>query len=113
MRRRSLTGPSRVRVVGAPYAMAVAYLLAHCLYRERDNVELALDSYQRQFKPFVTRKQYAARRMGSWFAPHTDFGLFVRNQLTRFLSLPLASHLFLGSALRDNLKLPEFSVQAS
>jgi 2-polyprenyl-6-methoxyphenol hydroxylase-like FAD-dependent oxidoreductase len=53
--------------------------LAGELERTRGYVARAFAEYERRLMPFTSRKQEAAARFASSFAPRTTLGLFVRN----------------------------------
>lgn len=81
-------GPSLLAGEGSSLAMAGAYVLAGELAMDQKNPARAFEAYERRLRPLLHRKQAAARRLGSWFAPRTRLGLFSRNQLTKLASLP-------------------------
>lgn len=100
--------PSLLAGQGAGFAMAAAYMLAGELFRARGDYGTAFDKFERQFRPFIGRKQRAAKRLGAWFAPKTRLGLGVRNAVTRMMSLPTLGGWMLNGMLADRLVLPDY-----
>jgi 2-polyprenyl-6-methoxyphenol hydroxylase-like FAD-dependent oxidoreductase len=92
--------PSLLAGEGSALAMAGAYVLARELNR------VAFRRYEELFHPFVLNKQRAAERFSGSFAPKTKFGIFVRNQVARLMSLPFVADLTMGRLLSDALTLP-------
>jgi 2-polyprenyl-6-methoxyphenol hydroxylase-like FAD-dependent oxidoreductase len=93
---------------GSALAMAAAYVLAGELRRAGGDHREAFARYHRLFAPFIAKKQKAAERFAGSFAPNSALGLFVRNQVTRLLSIRFIAELALGRDLRDTLTLPEY-----
>ena len=58
--------------------------------------------------PFLTRKQAAAARFASSFAPRTRGGIRVRNFVASLLKIPLVAEIFLNRDLRDDITLPDY-----
>jgi hypothetical protein len=58
--------------------------------------------------PFLQRKQDAAARFATALTPRTALGLMVRNVVTRLLAVPFVADRVLGSALRNDLILPDY-----
>lgn len=100
--------PSLLAGQGAAFAMAGAYVLGYELHAARGDYSVAFRRYEERFRPFVGRKQLAARRIGSWFAPRTRLGLAWRNGVSAVLSNPLVLRQTLGKALLDDFQLPRF-----
>lgn len=68
---------------GTAQAMVAAYILAGELRRANGNYAEAFARYQRLFGPFVRGKQKAALRFAGFFAPKSNFSLFLRDQAMR------------------------------
>ena len=98
--------PSLLAGQGCAFGMAGAYLLAHELSRAPEEPTRAFAEYQRQFKPFVERKQDAAARFADWFAPRTPFRLWMRNLATRAMGLPYIGSVLAARSFGDRLELP-------
>jgi 2-polyprenyl-6-methoxyphenol hydroxylase-like FAD-dependent oxidoreductase len=67
---------------GASMAIAGAYVLAEELDRTAD-VEDAVARYESRLRPAIERQQRAGRRLAKWFVPESDFGIAVRDVITR------------------------------
>ncbi|UQA57653.1 FAD-binding domain [Polyangium aurulentum] len=93
---------------GSALGMAGAYILAGELHRARGDHREAFSRYRQLFAPFIAKKQKAAERFAGSFAPKSALGLFVRNQVSRILSVPFVAELAMGSDLRDTLDLPAY-----
>ncbi len=94
---------------GTGLAMTEAYVLAGELHRSGGDCAAALREYEAKLRPFLVSKQQAALRMIGFFAPQTSSGLLLRNLVTNLSGNPLLAKLFLGAALRDDFRLPEYS----
>lgn len=100
--------PSLLAGEGSSFAMAGAYLLAGELASAGRHYGQAFQMYEQRFRPFIDHKQRAARRLGGWFAPRTQTGLFVRNQLTRLAAIPGLSSLLVGPMVAHDLPMPAY-----
>ena len=98
--------PSLLSGQGCALGMAGAYVLAEALARQPHDHGSAFAEYQRQFKPFLDRKQDAAARFAGWFAPRTPFRLWLRNLATRALGLPLIGPKIAARSFADRFELP-------
>ncbi len=99
---------SRLAGEGTGLAMAQAYVLAGELHRASQNAAAAFSSYERRLMPFLRRKQAAAARFASSFAPRTQGGIQLRNFVTGLLRIPLVAEIFLNRDLRDDITLPDY-----
>lgn len=99
--------PSLLAGQGSALAMAAAYVLAGELKNQPDHVA-AFQRYQSLFHPFIAQKQAAAARFAGSFAPRTSLGIYLRNQVTRLMSLPFVADWAMGGLLRDRLALPDY-----
>jgi 2-polyprenyl-6-methoxyphenol hydroxylase-like FAD-dependent oxidoreductase len=68
----------------------------------------AFARYQERLMPFLKRKQAAAAKFASSFAPKTSFGITFRNLVTSLMRLPFVMDFALGRELRDKIKLPDY-----
>lgn len=100
--------PSLLAGQGSALAMVAAYVLAGELCRADTTPEAAFRSYEQRLRPFIIGKQNAAEGLGSSFAPRTRLGLFLRNQTTKFFSLPFVPRLLMGRTLIDRIELPVY-----
>jgi hypothetical protein len=60
-------------------------------------------------RPLIERKQQAARRFATAFAPKTALGIKLRNLVTRAMGVPLVADLALGKSVRDDFMLPTYA----
>lgn len=93
---------------GTGLAMTEAYVLAGELKRAGGDVGDALVAWEEKLHPFLLRKQEAAAKFASSFAPQTALGLGFRNLITHLLRVPVLADLFIGSSLHDDIELPEY-----
>ena len=100
--------PSLLAGQGSALAMTAAYILAGELKRAAGDYGTAFGNYENLFRPFVTGKQRAAKRFAGSFAPKTRFGIHLRNQVTRLMTLPFVANWAMGGLLRDRLTLPAY-----
>jgi len=100
--------PSLLAGQGSALAMTAAYVLAGEL-AAADRPQAAFVRYEQLLQPFIRGKQEAAERFARSFAPKTQFGLFVRNQVTKAFAVPLVASLTLGRLVRDAIDLPTYS----
>ena len=91
--------------------MTAAYVLAGELAKSRGDYEAAFRRYEWLLRPFLEKKQEAARTFASSFAPKSRFGLFVRNQVMKALRIPGLAKLTIGRGITDRLALPDYFFQ--
>jgi 2-polyprenyl-6-methoxyphenol hydroxylase-like FAD-dependent oxidoreductase len=94
---------------GTGLAMAEAYVLACELQRAGDDHRAAFGRYEAQLRPLLHRKQAAAERFASTFAPRTALGIKARNAATGLLRVPWLARRLVGRQLRDDFELPPMS----
>ncbi|MGA7324432.1 MAG: FAD-binding domain, partial [Rhodomicrobium sp.] len=85
--------PSLLAGQGSALAMTATYILAGELKKAQGDHAAAFSNYEQLFRPFIERKQQAAARFATSFAPKTRFGIAVRNAVTRLMALPLVARL--------------------
>jgi len=100
--------PSLLAGQGSALAMVAAYVLAGELAKADGGIQRALARYHELLGPFIGDKQEAAERFAGSFAPKSHLGLFIRNQTTKLLGIPLVARLVLGRSLLDRLDLPHY-----
>jgi 2-polyprenyl-6-methoxyphenol hydroxylase-like FAD-dependent oxidoreductase len=100
--------PSLLAGEGSGMAMTAAYVLAGELQRAGWRHAEAFANYERILRPFIENKQKAAARFAGSFAPKTEFGLMLRNWVTRAFVIPGVADLFMSFALKDDFTLPEY-----
>lgn len=93
---------------GSALAMVAAYILAGELNRAGHDYATAFSRYQELFQPFVLRKQKGALHFAGTFAPKSKFSMFLRNQITKLLTIPWVADLAVSRDLADNFALPEY-----
>lgn len=98
--------PSLLAGQGSAFAMTGAQVLAHELAAADGDHRVAFPAYERRFRPFVEAKQRSAARFGGWFAPRSRPGLWLRDQVTRLLNVPVIGELLAGGTLSDRFTLP-------
>lgn len=93
---------------GSALAMVAAYILAGELHRARGDYRRAFTRYEQMFGPFVLKKQKAALRFASAFAPKTKWGLFFRNQVMNLMAIPWIADFVVNRDITDKISLPEY-----
>jgi 2-polyprenyl-6-methoxyphenol hydroxylase-like FAD-dependent oxidoreductase len=73
-----------------------------------DDHVVAFSRYEERMLPFLRRKQEAAARFASAFAPRTAMGITVRNLVTRLMRIPFVADQMIGRDLRDDLTVPGY-----
>ena len=94
---------------GTGLAMAEAYVLAGELRACGGDHVTAFARYQERMMPFLKRKQESASKFASAFAPKNAFGITFRNQVSRLLRIPFIAEFFIGRAVSDDIKLPDYA----
>jgi len=99
--------PSLLAGEGSAFAMAGAYVLARELKHADGDYAQAFANYERQFRPFIERKQKSARAFASSFAPKSRFGLFLRDQILRLSAIPAVADWIMRRLVSDSFPLPD------
>jgi len=68
----------------------------------------AFARYEDLMMPFLRRKQESAAKFAASFAPKSALGVTFRNLSTLLLRIPFFADFFIGRALRDDIKLPDY-----
>lgn len=100
--------PSLLSGKGSTLAMVGAYILAGELKQANGNYKTAFEQYEIVFKPFMEKKQKAARSFAKSFIPKSNFGIWVRNKIFKLMSSSIISKLFLSQFKDSGLKLKEY-----
>ncbi len=100
--------PSLLSGKGSTLAMVGAYILAGELKLANGNYETGFKNYEDIFKPFISKKQKSAQGFAKSFIPKSNFGIWVRNQALKIMSLPFVSKLYLNQFNDRELKLKEY-----
>jgi 2-polyprenyl-6-methoxyphenol hydroxylase-like FAD-dependent oxidoreductase len=93
---------------GCALAMVAAYILAGELKRSAGDHEAAFDRYEQKLRDFIAAKQKGALALASFFAPRSRLALFLGDQVTKLMNIPLISELAVGRQIRDKLEIPEY-----
>ena len=89
-------------------AMAEAYTLAGELHAADGDHAHAFETYERRLRPYVERKQRAARGFAGSFVPKTARGLWLRNLALELTTRLRLSRVLFGAQLSDPLRLPNY-----
>jgi len=100
--------PSLLSGKGSTLAMAGAYILAGELKESNGDYKTSFEQYEVLFKPFMEKKQQAARSFAKSFIPKSNFGIWLRNKLFKLMSSSLFSKLFLTQFKDSELKLKNY-----
>ncbi|MDR3664468.1 MAG: FAD-binding domain [Mycobacterium sp.] len=95
---------------GTGLAMAQAYVLAGELNRADSDYHRAFESQEHLLRGFIDGKQASARRFAAAFAPTTALGVWVRNQATKLLAMPLLGARIWRRELNDAFVLPQYGI---
>lgn len=93
---------------GTGLAIAEAYVLAGELHAAGDDVAAAFGCYEQRLMPFLRKKQGAAAKFASSFAPKSSHGIAFRNTVTRLMRIPQVADFVVGRSLRDDIALPRY-----
>ncbi len=100
--------PSLLAGQGSALAMTAAYVLAGELAAADGQYQRAFGRYEITLRRFIDGKQKAAERFAGSFAPKTQLGLVLRNQLSKAFRFPMIAELLVGRDLLDRLTLPNY-----
>jgi len=100
--------PSLLSGKGSTLAMTGAYILAGELKQANGNYEIAFKNYENMFKPFISKKQKSAQAFAKSFIPKSNFGIWVRNQALKLMSLSFISKLYLHQFMDKELTMKEY-----
>lgn len=98
---------------GTGLAIAEAYVLAGELHACGGDFATAFARYEQQLMPFLKKKQHAAAKFTSSFAPKTSYGIVFRNLITDLMRVPFVADLAIGRALWDDIALPKYDLPSS
>ncbi|MEO7048599.1 MAG: FAD-dependent monooxygenase [Ferruginibacter sp.] len=100
--------PSLLSGKGSTLAMVGAYILAGELKESNGNYKTAFEQYEKIFKPFIGKKQKAAKAFAKSFIPKSNFGIWLRNKVFQLMSVALFSKILLNQFKDKGLKLKEY-----
>jgi 2-polyprenyl-6-methoxyphenol hydroxylase-like FAD-dependent oxidoreductase len=95
---------------GTGLAMTETYVLAGELNRAGLDYREAYRRHEQRLRPLIERKQKSAQNFASAFAPKTQAGVWIRNQVTKLLAIPRVADLFVGRDLGDDFDLPDYKM---
>ena len=93
---------------GSSLAMTASYVLAGELKKHNGDYEKAFSSYQSIMQPEIQIKQKSARKFASSFVPSNKFGIFIRNSVSRLMTIPLFAKSLLKSYLINTIHLEKY-----
>ncbi len=93
---------------GAALAMTAAYVLAGELVKAGERHEEAFGRYETLLRSYIASKQQGAERFAAAFAPKTQWGLFLRNQVVKAFAIPGLARRAFGRDIIDTLQLPDY-----
>lgn len=100
--------PSLLSGKGSTLAMVGAYILAGELKEANGNYQQAFEEYEKQFKPFMEKKQKLAQSFAKSFVPKSYFGIRLRNLAFKLMSISIFSKLFINQFKDNGLKLKNY-----
>ena len=93
---------------GSALAITAAYVLAGELAKADGRHKVAFDNYERTLRRFIETKQRGASHFAAAFAPRTQWGLFIRNQVIKAFAIPGMARLSFGRDIIDTLRLSDY-----
>jgi 2-polyprenyl-6-methoxyphenol hydroxylase-like FAD-dependent oxidoreductase len=93
---------------GSSLAMAAAYVLAGEIAKSAGQYEQAFAAYQDRLGGLLLRKQEGALRMKGFFVPRSRLGVFLRNQISKVLTVPFIAEPLIARDLLDRIELPTY-----
>ena len=93
---------------GSALAMISAYVLAGELANAGGRHEEAFGKYETFLRAYIETKQRGAERFASIFAPRTQWGFWLRNQVIKAFAIPGLARLAVGREIIDTLRLPNY-----
>jgi 2-polyprenyl-6-methoxyphenol hydroxylase-like FAD-dependent oxidoreductase len=93
---------------GSALAITAAYVMAGELIKASGRHEEAFRNYEALLRSYIGSKQRGAERFSSAFAPRTQWGLFLRNQVIKASAIPGLARLAFGQDIIDKLPLPDY-----
>lgn len=100
--------PSLLSGKGSTLAMVGSYILAGELKEAKGNYEIAFNNYEKILKPFMDKKQKSAQAFAKSFVPKSNFGIWIRNNTFKLMSLPFVSNIVLNQFKDNGLKLKDY-----
>ncbi|MEO8760144.1 MAG: FAD-dependent monooxygenase [Bacteroidia bacterium] len=100
--------PSLLSGKGSTLAMVGAYILAGELKLANGNYKTAYKEYERLLKPFMEKKQKSAQAFAKSFVPKSNFGIWLRNQVFKLMSISFIANIVFKQFKDKGLNLKEY-----
>jgi 2-polyprenyl-6-methoxyphenol hydroxylase-like FAD-dependent oxidoreductase len=100
--------PSLLSGKGSTLAMVGAYMLAGELKLAHGDYKMAFAEYEKSFRPFMDKKQKSAQSFAKSFVPKSYFGIWLRNQLFKLMSVPPFTNLLFSQFKDKGLNLKNY-----
>ena len=100
--------PSLLSGKGSTLAMVGAYILAGELKLANGNYKTAYEEYEKLLKPFMEKKQKSAQAFAKSFVPKSNFGIWLRNQAFKLMSIPIFTNILFSQFRDKGLNLKEY-----
>jgi 2-polyprenyl-6-methoxyphenol hydroxylase-like FAD-dependent oxidoreductase len=100
--------PSLLSGKGSTLAMVGAYILAGELKLANGNYKTAYEEYEKLLKPFMEKKQKSAQAFAKSFVPKSNFGIWLRNQVFKLMSISLIANIVFKQSKDKGLNLKEY-----
>jgi 2-polyprenyl-6-methoxyphenol hydroxylase-like FAD-dependent oxidoreductase len=94
---------------GSALAMTAAFVLAGELNKAGGDHREAFQCYEALLRRFIATKQKAAKRFSAAFAPSTQWGIVLRNQVINACAIPAVARFAFGREITDTLVLPDYT----
>lgn len=94
---------------GSALAMTSAHVLAGELAKADGDHVAAFAAYEELLRGYIERKQAAAERFASAFAPRTRWGLIFRNLVIKAFAIPGLARWAIGRDISDRIELPDYT----
>jgi 2-polyprenyl-6-methoxyphenol hydroxylase-like FAD-dependent oxidoreductase len=104
----SAFAPSLLAGQGSALAMTAAYVFAAELTMAEGQYWRAFERYECVLREFIDGKQKAAEQFAGSFTPRSEFGLLIRNQLSKAFRFAFIAKFLVGRGLLDRLTLPAY-----
>jgi len=105
--------PSLLAGQGSSLAMLAAYVLAGEIARAKGNCLTAFTRYESKLHDYMLKKQQAAARFATSFAPKTKWGVITRDWISKAMRFPGFANWAMGELIRDNFELKDYSPPSS
>jgi len=100
--------PSLLSGKGSTLAMVGAYILAGELKLANGNYKTAYEEYEKLLKPFMEKKQKSAQAFAKSFVPKSNFGIWLRNQVFKLMSISFIANIVFKQFKDKGLNLKEY-----